>query len=79
MLHTYAYSSKYTQDKYLGWILKLTHKDTHTYSHQTHKIHWDFVIQTDHLISARQPDIVIVNKKRKLAVVADPKIRLKES
>ena len=28
-----------------------------------HKILWDFKIQTDHLISARQPDRVIVYKK----------------
>ena len=25
---------------------------------------WDFEIQTDHLISARRPDLVIVNKKQ---------------
>ena len=28
------------------------------------KVLWDFEIQTDHLISARLPDLVIVNKKR---------------
>ena len=33
---------------------------------KTHKILWDFEIQTDHLISARQPDLEIVNKKEKL-------------
>ena len=27
----------------------------------------DFEIQTDHLISARQPDVVIFNKKREPA------------
>ena len=26
---------------------------------------WDFEIQTDHLISARRPDLVMINKKRK--------------
>ena len=26
---------------------------------------WDFEIQTDHLISARRQDLVIVNKKKK--------------
>ena len=31
------------------------------------KILLDFAIQTDHLISARQPDLVIVDKKRKFA------------
>ena len=29
-------------------------------------IPWDFEIETDHLISARQSDLVIVNKKEKL-------------
>ena len=30
---------------------------------EMHKILWDFGIQTDHLISARRTDLVIVNKK----------------
>ena len=33
----------------------------------THKLLWDFDIQTNHLISARRPDLIIINKKRKLA------------
>ena len=34
----------------------------------THKLLWDFEIQTDHLISARRPDLIkINNKKRELA------------
>ena len=32
---------------------------------ETHKVLWDFEIQTDQLISARRPDLVIVNKKQK--------------
>ena len=32
---------------------------------QTHKILRDFEIQTDHLISARRPDLLIVKKKKK--------------
>ena len=31
----------------------------------THKILWDFDIQTTHLISARRPDLKIINKKKK--------------
>ena len=31
---------------------------------EMHKFLWDFEIQTDHLISARRPDLVIVNKKK---------------
>ena len=33
---------------------------------ETHKLLWNFEIQMDHLISARQPDLVIVNKKESL-------------
>ena len=54
----------------------------------THKLLWDFDIHTDHLISARRPDliIIIINKKKKkknckivdFAVPADHRIKLKE-
>ena len=46
---------------------------------------WDFVIQTDHLIPIRQPDLVIVNNKKRtcqivnFAVSADHRVKLKES
>ena len=33
----------------------------------THKLLWDFDIQTDHLILARKPDLIIINKKRESA------------
>ena len=50
----------------------------------THKLLWDFNIQTDHLIPARRPDLIIINKKKRtckivdIAVPADHKIKLKE-
>ena len=50
----------------------------------THKLLWDFDIQTDHLISARRPDLIIINKKKKIckivdfAELADHRIKLKE-
>ena len=31
----------------------------------THKLLWDFEIQTDHVISVRRPDLIIINKKKK--------------
>ena len=31
----------------------------------THKLLWDFDIQTDHLISARRSELIIINKKKK--------------
>ena len=30
-----------------------------------HKLLWDFNIQTDNLIPARRPDLIIINKKKK--------------
>ena len=49
----------------------------------THKLLWDFNIQTNHLIQARRPDLIISNKKNykivHFAVPADHKINLKES
>ena len=52
----------------------------------THKLLWDFDIQTDPLISARRPDLIIINKNKKrtfqildFAVPADYRIKLKES
>ena len=32
---------------------------------ETQKLSWDFEIQMDHLISARRPGLVIVNRKKK--------------
>ena len=31
----------------------------------THKLLWDIDIHTDHLISARRPDLIIINKKKR--------------
>ena len=60
----------------------------------THKLLWDFDIQTDHLISARKPDLIVINKKKKkkkkkkekrtckivdFAVPANHRIKVKES
>ena len=51
-----------------------------------HKLLWDFDIQTtDHLISARRPDLIAINKKKRthkivnFAVPPDHRIKLKES
>ena len=32
--------------------------------YEMHEALWDFEIQTDHLISARRPNLVIVDKKK---------------
>ena len=52
---------------------------------ETHKLLWDFEIQTDQLISAKRPDLVIINKKKRtcrivdFAVPADHRLKLQES
>ena len=51
----------------------------------THKLLWDFDIQTDHQISARRPDLIIINKTNIIckivdfAVPTDHRIKLKAS
>ena len=50
----------------------------------THKLQWDFDVQTDNLISDRKPDLIIINIKKRIckivdiAVPADHRIKLKE-
>ena len=61
-----------------------THKPESVLENETHKILWDFEIQTDHLITARRPDLVLINKKKRtcqivdFAVPADHRVKLKE-
>ena len=39
------------------------HNPTSVLDNDMHKLLLDFVIQTDHLISARWPDLIVINKK----------------
>ena len=41
------------------------HNPAPVLENDTHKLLWDFDIKTDHLISARRPDRIIINKKKK--------------
>ena len=61
------------------------HNPAPVLKNHTHKLLWDFDIHTDHLISARSPDLIIINKKKKrickiidFAVPANHGIKLKE-
>ena len=62
------------------------HNPAPVLENDTHKLLWDFDIQTDHLISARRPDLIIITKKKRkenlqnvdFAVPADHRIKLKE-
>ena len=61
------------------------HNPASVLKNETHKLCWDFKIQTDHQISARQPDLVITNKKERIckivdfAVQVEHRVKLKES
>ena len=46
-------------------IIIIMHKPESVLENETHKILWDFEIQTDHLIPTRKPDLVQINKKKK--------------
>ena len=60
------------------------HNSASVLENDTYKLLWDFDIQTNHLISARRPDLIIINKKKRFckivnfAVPADHRIKLKE-
>ena len=64
------------------------HNPESVLENETHKVLWDFEIQTDHITSARRPHPVIVKKKKKkkrtcrimnFTVRADHWVKLKES
>ena len=60
------------------------HNPAPVLENDSHKLLWDFNIQTDQLTPARRPDIIIINKKKiynivYFAVPADHRINLKES
>ena len=41
------------------------HNPAPVLENNSHKFQWDFDIQTDHLISARRPDLIIINKTKR--------------
>ena len=58
------------------------HKPAPVLENDTHKLLWDFNIQTDHLIPVRRPDLI--NKKKRTCKIvdfadpADHRVKLKE-
>ena len=64
------------------------HNPAPVLENDTHKLLWNFDVQTDHLISARRLDLIIINnnnnKKKRIcksvdfAVPANHRIKLKE-
>ena len=51
-------------DHAIKWYM---HNPAAVLENNTQKLLWDFDIHTDHLISARRSDLIIINKKRELA------------
>ena len=62
------------------------HNPAPVLENDSHKLLWDFNIQTDHLIPVRRSDLIIINNNNKkrickivdFAVPADHRINLKE-
>ena len=60
------------------------HNPVPVLENDTHKLQWNFDVQTDHLTPASRPDLIIINKKKSickivdLAVPADHRINVKE-
>ena len=73
---------KFQFDHTIKWYM---HNPAPVLENDSHKLLWDFNIQTDHLIPARRPDLIIINKRKRIcknvdfAVPADHWINLKES
>ena len=53
---------KFKFDQTNKWYM---HNPVAVLENDTHKLLWDFDIDTDHIISARRPDLIIINKKKK--------------
>ena len=73
---------KFKFDHTNRWFM---HKPAAVQEKDIHKLLWDFDIQTNHLISARQLDLIIVNNTKisickivDFAILADHRIKLKE-
>ena len=60
------------------------HNPAPVLENDSHKLIWDFNIQSDHLILARRPDLIKINKKKRICKIVDfsipaDRINLKES
>ena len=72
---------KWKLDHMYKWYI---HNPESVLENETHKLLWDFEIQTDHLISARRPDLMVINKKERtcwivdFTVPTDHRVELKE-
>ena len=73
--------TKFKFDHTNKWYM---HNPAPVLENDSHKLLWNFNIQTDHLIPARRPDLIIINKKKRIckifdfAVPSDHRINMKE-
>ena len=73
---------KFQFDHWNKWYM---HNPVPVIENDSHKLLWDFNIQTDHLIPARRPDLILINKRKSIckivhfAVPADHRINPKEN
>ena len=61
MIH-WEMCKKFKFDHTNKWYM---HNPAPVQENDTHKLVWVFNIQTDHLIPAERPDLIIINKKKK--------------
>ena len=47
------------------------HNQAPVLENDSHKLLWDFNIQTDHLIPTRRPDLIIINKRKRICKIVD--------
>ena len=47
------------------------HNPAPVLENDSHKLLWDFNIQTDHLIQVRRPDLIIINKRKRICKMVD--------
>ena len=59
--HDWEVCKKFKFNHMNKWYM---HNPVSVLENDTHKLLWDFDIQTDHLISARRQTLIIINKKR---------------
>ena len=74
---------KFRFDHFNKWYM---HNPAAILENETHKLLWDFNIQTDHLIPTRRSDLIIISKKKKktckivdFVIPADHRVKLKKS
>lgn len=59
---------KYDKDRSERWY---EHQPEKAVENESFKILWDMSIQCDHIIAARKPDIVVVEKENNKVIIVD--------